>query len=374
MPTRCHLCGHEGLIEIEGYPALRRVTSDCRPWPAGGRLAVCPRCAGLQKVLDDAFAAEAAAIEAGYVLYHQGAGGEQRVFDQATGRSRPRSEILVAHLAGHLGGATGGRLLDVGCGHGHFLKNFRARFPDFALAGLEQGERCRRDVEALGAAYYDGPEGLDGPAFDAVTCNHSLEHIPNPAGFLATLAGRLRPDGVLAVNVPRFDDNPFDLLIADHCTHFDAGCLDLTLARAGFTTLRRDGARLPKEWLAAARPGSPAWDWPGERAAQAAADRARTALSWLAALAGRAAGLSGPLGVFGTAIAGVWLFHMLDGRADFFVDEDPGRAGARLFERPVHTPADVPAGATVFLPLPSPIAAKIKDRLAGTGLNLVTPP
>jgi hypothetical protein len=40
------------------------------------------------------------------------------------------------------------------------------------------------------------------------------------------------------------------------------------------------------------------------------------------------------LGIFGTAIAGVWLERALDNRANFFVDEDPLRQGKLLQSGP----------------------------------------
>ena len=39
---------------------FRRITSDCRPWPAGGRLCACQGCGSVQKLVDDAWNREAA--------------------------------------------------------------------------------------------------------------------------------------------------------------------------------------------------------------------------------------------------------------------------------------------------------------------------
>ena len=39
LAERCSICGDGLLVELAAFRQLRRVTSDCRPWPAGGRLA-----------------------------------------------------------------------------------------------------------------------------------------------------------------------------------------------------------------------------------------------------------------------------------------------------------------------------------------------
>ena len=38
LAERCSICGSGLLVEIAAFRQLRRVPSDCRPWPAGGRL------------------------------------------------------------------------------------------------------------------------------------------------------------------------------------------------------------------------------------------------------------------------------------------------------------------------------------------------
>ena len=58
--TACHLCGAAGLEEFVAFREFRRITSDCRPWPAGGRLCACQGCGSVQKLVDDAWNREAA--------------------------------------------------------------------------------------------------------------------------------------------------------------------------------------------------------------------------------------------------------------------------------------------------------------------------
>ena len=94
--TTCHLCGAAGLLEFVAFRQFRRITSDCRPWPAGGRLCGCPSCGTVQKIVDEEWNREVAELYAGYAIYDQAEGAEQAVFDQATGAAASRSTRLLA--------------------------------------------------------------------------------------------------------------------------------------------------------------------------------------------------------------------------------------------------------------------------------------
>ena len=117
----CHVCGAPMLREVGSVAALPRVSSDCKPVPAGGRLCQCAGCGALQRPVTPQFLKEIADIYAGYDVYYQSGGLEQLVWDAATSTTLRRSELLCRRLAetGLLPGS--GRVLDVGCGNGAFL-------------------------------------------------------------------------------------------------------------------------------------------------------------------------------------------------------------------------------------------------------------
>ena len=121
---------------------------------------------------------------------------------------------------------------------------------------------------------------------------------------------------------------------------------------------------------ACAAPGTPP-------RADVAAARARvaTSLAWLGETANRlrSLGAGGPVGLFGTSIAGTWLAAEAGDHLSFFVDEDPNRAGRTYLGKPVHAPADIPPGSRVFVGLPSAIAAGICARLARANVDFVPP-
>jgi hypothetical protein len=64
------------------------VTSDCKPWPRAGLLAVCEVCGHVQKQIDDLWLLEVEKIYNRYEMYSLSNGAEQVVFDGPTPVSR----------------------------------------------------------------------------------------------------------------------------------------------------------------------------------------------------------------------------------------------------------------------------------------------
>jgi len=375
--SACHVCGHPGLEPLLGLEPLGLVSSDCRPWSGAGRLAWCPACGVLQKTVDQDFLADCDIIYGSYAVYHQGKGKEQQVFSPA-GAACARSEHLLRQVLSRCPLPESGRLLDVGCGNGVLLKSFGTLKPGWSLNGLDLDERSREVVLAL-----PGVEGFfacdleDTPgSFDVLSMLHCLEHVPEPAAFLHKALGRLKPGGLLLVQVPDFTTNPFDLAIADHCTHFHPQGLDSVARRAGFEPLLLDQGLVAKELtLIARKPLLPAEAPFDATAAVDPRPAARQALDWLGAVLAQARSLAtGPFGIFGTSIAGAWLYGQIGDQVRFFVDEDENRVGHDLFGKPVFRPADAPERASVYLCLPRPIAEGILKRLPGIRGCPVLPP
>ena len=85
----CLACGARELEEIAGFGALPRVTSDCRAFPPGGRIAVCGACGAVQKPTDANWQAEVSAIYRQYEPYHQAGGVEQAVIELRKRQTTP---------------------------------------------------------------------------------------------------------------------------------------------------------------------------------------------------------------------------------------------------------------------------------------------
>jgi SAM-dependent methyltransferase len=372
----CHVCGQPALRRLGGYPALPRVSSDCRPVAAGGALAVCEACGAAQKPATPAFLADIGAIYAAYDVYYQGGGAEQIVFDSEGGGAMRRSALLTSRIAatGLLPGA--GSAIDIGCGNGALLRQLAPRFPGYALWGLELDDRnlaVMQDIPGFQGLHVGELDALEG-SYTLVTMVHALEHFTNPFAALSALRSRVAADGFVYIQVPNLAQNPFDLLIADHATHFTPASLEALLIRAGYAVVRMETEWVKKELSVLARPV----DAP-PTPAQAAQPQglAQRHLGWLDATleaARRAAEGAQGFGVFGTSIAATWLAGGLAPLIDFHVDEDASRQGRDFFGKPILPPSAVPPGATVFLALAPAVAEAIAARLAPLGIVAVKPP
>jgi SAM-dependent methyltransferase len=116
------------------------------------------------------------------------------------GRRRTAARLLDL-LAHHV---PGGRLLDVGSGHGLFLDEARRR--GYSAEGLELSRAAARHArEVLGVPVREVPvedPSLDPERFDAIVLADVFEHLDDPAGTLDRCAELLAPGGALIVVTP----------------------------------------------------------------------------------------------------------------------------------------------------------------------------
>lgn len=101
----------------------------------------------------------------------------------------------------------GGRVLDVGCGNGQFLRSIAES--GIEAHGLEiPGKAAERAAQVPGIELFVGrlaEAPYTGGSFDAVTLWHVLEHLPNPRATLQAIEGLLKPSGYLFVSLPNID-------------------------------------------------------------------------------------------------------------------------------------------------------------------------
>jgi SAM-dependent methyltransferase len=139
-----------------------------------------------------------------------------------------------------------GRLLDVGCGDGHFLVAARDR--GWIVCGSEYGDGPRRRAQALGLDVRSAPfSAVDGEraSFDVVTAIEVLEHFSSPLEEVARIFALLRGGGCLYLTTPNFNSLSRRLLgprwravdYPEHLNLFTPRTLEAFLTRAGFQRL-----------------------------------------------------------------------------------------------------------------------------------------
>lgn len=141
-----------------------------------------------------------------------------------------------------------GRLLDVGCGCGFFLRAAAARgwdvagfdASDWAAAHVKQTFDIEARTGQLEAAGFR--EGY----YDVITMWSTLEHVPDPWRTLQTVATFLRPGGMLCIGVPNYrgwgaflrgsKESNFK---REHLYYFTIPTLRRSLGRAGLGKFER---------------------------------------------------------------------------------------------------------------------------------------
>lgn len=100
------------------------------------------------------------------------------------------------------------RILDVGCGPGHFLQTLLRSIPDATLCGIEPSASAIaaaapeiRDHILCGDVVHDGTR-LGPESFDLIICSEVLEHVENPASVVDSLVRLAASRALILFSVP----------------------------------------------------------------------------------------------------------------------------------------------------------------------------
>ncbi|MEM7466136.1 MAG: methyltransferase domain-containing protein [Pseudomonadota bacterium] len=368
----CHICDSKQTKGIAGLSEFGQVSSDCRPWPRGAELIHCEKCGTVQKVLTDAWQKDIEKIYAEYQIYPQASGAEQKSFDLSDGSALSRSAKILLQFSKHHQVPAAGKMLDFGCGNGAMLSSFGNAYPQWDLSGMEFGDKYRDHIMAFPgvSAFYDGQVDEVPEGFDVITLIHSLEHVPHPIELLKTLESKLAPQGMLIIQVPYFAENPFDLLVADHCSHFTPESLENLACRAGLKIEVLSSSWVPRELSMVVTRASETIGVPIASGSDLTLGERQ--LAWLDSLVTEIENIETPeIGIFGASIAATWVASMTKKNVAFFLDEDPTRIGHQHLGAPIISPSDCPAGARVVLPFVEGTARAIANRLSDLPIQFV---
>lgn len=343
---------------------------------------MCRSCGLLQKPVTAQWKREISEIYREYALYYQSdEGSEQKILSSSGLGSR--SDVLFDRLSELANLPEEGQLLDFGCGTGVTLRVASRRLPRWSLYGYDQSMEAAselRTIQNLKGLYTQLEEAPK--EFDLVSLIHVLEHIPHPRATLRAIRARLRKGGVVLIQIPDYGHNPFDLLIADHCSHFTPDQIAALLRAEGYSVTYLSNELIKKEITVVGRretagvEGAPTGAVSGPRVAVESALEwlelvKRSAMDTVAAQA--CAQDPSSVAIFGTSIAAMWLYQYSP-TIGLFVDEDRSRVGDGRMPRPVVLPAEVPDGTTILVPLVPEIACEVIPRVARPHLQLVAPP
>jgi SAM-dependent methyltransferase len=178
--------------------------------------------------------------------------GDAAYFDEGVYATPRASALQRAWIGGRLDligrylEPEGGRVFEAGCAYGLFLDEARRR--GFGVAGLELSP-----VAAETASRLLGVEVIQGEVvdldrdddFDAMVFWDTIEHVPDPAAFIAATRRMVRPGGIVALSCPYYDSIPARLLGTrwwtikphKHIWHFTTDGMRRLLDEHGMTVL-----------------------------------------------------------------------------------------------------------------------------------------
>jgi SAM-dependent methyltransferase len=146
-----------------------------------------------------------------------------------------------------------GRLLEVGCGYGYFLKcaldaGYDAYGIDLSPEAVAQAQ-ARFPGRVFRGLLEETPE-IQGQAFDVVFASHLIEHLTEPAAFLRAAGRLLRPGGLVVLVTPniksllaRFSGSRWvSFKIPEHVSYYDPRTITELLRRSGYEVRAIDSA------------------------------------------------------------------------------------------------------------------------------------
>lgn len=143
-------------------------------------------------------------------------------------------DLLATHYAPLARAGQGDRVLDLGCGAGDSVEQFRSLNPDVRWLGVDVERSPEVDLRTRTDAEFRAFDGRSIPAEDAsvdvVYCKQVLEHVEDPAPLLADAARVLRPGGLLLGSTSQLE--PYHSLSVGNITPYG---LHRMLERAGLT-------------------------------------------------------------------------------------------------------------------------------------------
>ena len=229
-PVDCGLCGSsDRSLKFEDGPFSVVTCGAC------GLTYVTPRlndASLLEEVYDEGYWSSNAAKVRGYTDYR----ADEPLYLKTY---RRRMSVVRRHFP------RPGRVLDIGCAAGYFLKV--AQDEGWDVTGLEPSDTIRPVARGLIGAHNVhggllGEVALEPASFDLVTLWDVIEHIPAPVAALREVRKLLKPGGKLLIETQNVDSRAAKVLgkrwqhykHAEHIYHFNPKTVTRLLDEAGF--------------------------------------------------------------------------------------------------------------------------------------------
>jgi len=189
--------------------------------------------------------------------YFIGSGADRRLTVQFDVVKRGTARMQLSRIASYLSrlgrASRGGKLIEIGCGHGNFL--IEAKSQGYDVQGLEFSKDAAKQAnKKLGSdsVMVGTTLSIDLPSesYDVCILADVIEHVRDPYATISYVSRILKPGGLVFIATPSTASWSARLLGSswmefkpEHLFYFDPNSLTRLLARAGFRDIKISSGR-----------------------------------------------------------------------------------------------------------------------------------
>ena len=372
MKIICHNCNSENLFLFKNFNNFLNVSSDCQKLNLKSELILCKDCNLLQKNCSKNWNQEKTKIYKNYKMYSQSSNLlEQKVL--SNGKFESRSSLILKWIKKKYKINEKGKFLDFGCGIGNTLLTAETFLSNWEIFGYEPEKKNIEDFLKIRNKKRILSKLKSGHKFNLITLIHVLEHITKPKDVLKKISSLLEINGLCIIQVPYFINNPFDLIIYDHCSHFEPSNFFHLCEKTGLSIDSIDNYPIKKELTIILKKHKNK-NKPLKKILNKK-NLITKQINWLEKVLIKMPKKSqSKIGIFGTSIASAWVSNNIKSSIDFYVDEDKSRINNKFLKKRIIDSANIPEFSALYIPLTYEIAKLIKTKIKKKNIKIVTSP
>jgi SAM-dependent methyltransferase len=239
-------------------------------------------------------------------------------------------------------------ILDVGCFNGELLKEIESHYPKAQLHGFDVSEHIK-DIFVQKANFHlwlNEMEAIKG-SFDLICFSHSLMYIRDIRGLMAQVKRLLNPGGLIFVQAPNIVHNPISLLLGDQYYYYTPGTLRKIFSYFAIDLNIENHEWFPREIIGFGSLKTTAHQPINQedRSIAGCLEYLKETITSLRKIQG-----NGRIGVLGTTANAAFVDSILDGKNNFFIEENPDRIGKKFRHKDVCSPETLKPTDTLVIP------------------------